>query len=58
MSKPSIRYMATGFLLLAGVFEYAGGYPKLGIFLIVLSIVSLILRVYINKKLGGKNKDL
>lgn len=51
MSKPWIGYLAVGFLFLAGIFEFAGGYPKLGIFLMVLSIISLILRIYFNKKM-------
>jgi hypothetical protein len=46
-----------GFLTLAGVFEWAGGYPRLGIFLIVLSFVSLGIRIYINKKLGDRNNN-
>lgn len=50
MNKPWVGYLAVAFLLLAGVFEWLGGHPKLGIFLIVLSIVSFILRIYINQQ--------
>lgn len=57
MGKPWVGYIATAFLFLAGIFEWAGGYPKLGIFLMVLSIISLFLRIYLNKKLGGNNND-
>jgi len=57
MNKAWVGYLAVGFLFLSGVFEALGGYPKLGIFLMVLSIVSLILRVYLNKKLRGKDKN-
>jgi hypothetical protein len=57
MSMPWVGYIAVGFLTLAGVFEWAGGYPNLGIFLIVLSFVSLGIRIYINKKLGDRNNN-
>jgi hypothetical protein len=57
MSKPWVGYLAVGFLCLAGIFEWAGGYPGLGIFLIALSVVSLFIRMYINKKLREKNND-
>lgn len=50
MNKAWVGYIAVGFLFLSGVFEWLGGYPGLGIFLMVLSIVSLVIRVYINKK--------
>jgi hypothetical protein len=50
MNKPWVGYLASAFLFLAGVFEYAGGRVKLGIFLMVLSVASLLLRIYINKK--------
>lgn len=57
MSKPWIGYLAVGFLFLAGIFEWAGGYPKLGLFLMVLSIISLFLRIYLNKKLKDQDKN-
>ena len=58
MNKPWVGYLAVGLLFLSGIFELIGGFPKLGIFLLVLSLVSLFLRIYINKKLGGgKNNN-
>jgi hypothetical protein len=58
MNKPWIGYLAVGFLFLAGIFEFAGGYPKLGVFLMVLSIISLVLRIYFNKKMkDGQHRD-
>jgi|GEM_PF-2444537 len=58
MSKPWVGFLAVGLLFLSGIFEWLGGYPKLGVLLMVLSIVSLILRIYFNKKLRGNgNKD-
>ncbi len=51
MSKPWIGYLAVGFLFLSGILEWIGGYPKLGIFLMTLSIVSLILRIYFNRRI-------
>jgi hypothetical protein len=56
MNKAWVGYIAVGFLFLSGVFEWLGGYPKLGIFLMVLSVVSFAIRIYLNKKLGGKDK--
>jgi len=55
MSKPWVGFLAVGFLFLAGVFEFIGGQPKLGVFLMVLSFVSLGLRIYFNKKLKESN---
>jgi len=57
MSKPLVGFLAVGFLFLAGVFEFIGGQPKLGIFLMILSLVSLGLRIYFNKKLKENNRD-
>ena len=59
MSKPWIGYLAVGFLFLSGVLEWIGGYPKLGIFLMILSVVSLILRIYFNKRIKkDQRRDL
>jgi hypothetical protein len=57
MSKPWVGFLAAGLLFLSGVLEYAGGHPKLGIFLMILSFVSLGLRIYINKKAVDRNKN-
>jgi len=57
MSKAWVGYLAVGFLFLSGIFEWAGGYPKLGVFLMVLSFVSLGLRMYLNKKIKDENKN-
>jgi hypothetical protein len=51
MSKAWVGYLAVGFLFLSGIFELAGGFPKLGLFLMLISIVSLFLRLYLNKKI-------
>ncbi|MDI1353306.1 MAG: hypothetical protein PSX36_00215 [bacterium] len=51
MSKPWVGFVAVGFLFLAGVFEWIAGNPILAVFLAVMSIVSLVLRIYIIKKL-------
>jgi hypothetical protein len=58
MNKSWVGYLAVVFLCLAGVFEWIGGYKNLGIFLIALSVVSLFIRIYINKKLGGRDKNM
>jgi hypothetical protein len=50
MSKPWVGYLSAAFLLLAGVFQIAGGNPKIGAFFIVLSVVSVILRLYMQRK--------
>jgi hypothetical protein len=57
MSKPWIGFLASAFLCLAGIFEWLGGSPGLGVFLIVLSVLSFILRLYFIKKMRGKDKD-
>lgn len=57
MNKAWVGYLAVGFLFLSGIFEWLGGYPKLGVFLMILSVASLILRIYLNKKLKGKDDD-
>jgi hypothetical protein len=57
MSKPWLGYLSAFFLLLAGVFQYAGGNPKTGIFFIVLSVVNLIIRLYIQKNAGDNSKN-
>ncbi|MBL7930912.1 MAG: hypothetical protein JNL60_03365 [Bacteroidia bacterium] len=56
MSKPWVGYIAVGFLFLAGVLECIGGSYKLGIFFMVLSIISLCLRIYFNKKLKDEQR--
>jgi len=57
MKKPWIGFIASGFLFLAAIFEWVGGYPGLGIFLMVLSIASFFLRMYMIKKMSGNDKD-
>lgn len=51
MAKPWIGYLAVAFLFLAGVLEFIGGHPRLGILLVVLSFISLGLRIYFNRKI-------
>lgn len=61
MSKPWVGFLAVGLLFLAGVLQLAGGYPKLGIFLMVFSLISLGLRIYLNKQIkndGHHNNKL
>ncbi len=57
MSRAWVGYLAVGFLFLSGVLEFFGGYPKLGVFLVILSFVSLFLRMYLNKKIREHNKN-
>lgn len=57
MNKPWIGYLASGLLLVSGILEWMGGYPKLGIFLIALSVASFWLRMYFIKKLRGGKDD-
>lgn len=56
MHKAWVGYIAVGFLFLSGIFEWAGGYPKLGVFLMLLSVLSFFLRMYLNKKIK-EDKD-
>jgi len=51
MNKPWIGWVAAGLMLLGGVFELIGGNTFLGVFLMVMGIVSFILRTYFIKKL-------
>lgn len=55
MSKPWVGYVAVLLMFIAGIFEWLGGYPGIGILLIVLSVISLFIRIYINKRQGGNN---
>jgi hypothetical protein len=57
MNKPWIGYLSAGFLLLAGVFQVAGGNPKIGILFILLAIASVIINIYIGKQRGGNNHN-
>lgn len=56
MNRAWLSYLAVFFLLLAGIFQYAGGNPKTGIFFIVLSVVNLGIRIFLNKS-SGNNKN-
>lgn len=61
MSKPWVGYIAVSFLFLAGILECIGGSYKLGIFFMVLSMISMGLRIYFGKKLKDeqrKNKGI
>lgn len=57
MSKPWVGYIAVALLFLSGIFEWLGGYPKLGIFIMVMSIVSFFIRIYFIKKIDDTGKD-
>jgi len=57
MNKAWVGYLAVGFLFLSGVFEFMGGYPKLGVFLMILSLISLFLRIYLNRKIKRDNNS-
>jgi hypothetical protein len=57
MKKNWLGYVASGLIFLSGILEWAGGYMKLGIFLIVISIVSFFIRIYMIKKINGKNNN-
>ncbi len=49
MSKPWVGYLASVFLLLAGVLQILGKHVALGIFLIVISVIGIIIKFYLNK---------
>ena len=53
MNKPWVGYLSSVLLLLAGIFMIAGGKPVAGIIFMVLAIVGLVLKFYMNKKAGG-----
>ena len=58
MNKPWIGYVASGLILVAGVLELFAGKIALGVFLMVMAVISLLLRIYFLKKLkGGENKE-
>jgi hypothetical protein len=58
MNKPWIGYVASGLILVAGVLELLAGKITLGVFLMVMAVISLLLRIYFLKKLkGGEKKD-
>ncbi len=51
MKNAWLGYVASGFLAVAGVLEIIGGNLGLGILFIALSVVSLIIRLRLNRKL-------
>jgi hypothetical protein len=55
MSKPWVGYLASVFLLLAGVLQIFGDQLILGIFLIGMSIIGLIIKFYMNKRTKENN---
>ena len=57
MSKPWVGFLAAALLFLGGIFEWLGGSPKLGIFLMVMSLVSFFIRTYFIKKIDGGDKN-
>jgi hypothetical protein len=58
MSKPWVGFLAAVLLFLGGLFELIGENPKLGIFLMVMSVVSFFLRLYFIRKIsGGKDQN-
>ena len=50
MKKPWLGYLSAFLLLLAGILQYAGGNPKIGILFMVLSVVSVFLQVGISRR--------
>jgi hypothetical protein len=50
MNKPWLGYVSAGLLLLAGIFMIVGQKPGIGGLFILLSIVSVILNIMMNKK--------
>lgn len=50
MKKSWMGYLSATLLLLAGILYTAGGSPKIGAFFILVSIASLIVKIYIQKK--------
>jgi hypothetical protein len=55
MSKPWLGYLSAFLLLLAGILQIAGGSPKTGALFIVISAISVILKLYIQKKSRSDN---
>ena len=50
MKRKWLGYLSAFLLLLAGIFQWAGGNPKIGVLFIVLSVVSVFLQVGLSKQ--------
>ena len=55
MNKPWVGYLSSVMLLFAGILMFAGGKPVIGVIFMVLAVVGLILKFYMNKKQGNNN---
>lgn len=55
MSKPWVGFLAASLMLIAGILELIAGETVLGIFLMIMSIISFFVRAYFVKKLKDKN---
>jgi len=51
MSKPWVGFLAASLMFIAGILEVIGGETALGIFLMVMSLISFFVRAYFVKKL-------
>jgi hypothetical protein len=50
MNKPWLGYLSSVLLLFAGIFMIAGNKTAIGCFFIGLSVLSLAVKIYMNKK--------
>jgi hypothetical protein len=50
MNKPWVGYLSSFLLLLAGILMIAGDQLIIGVIFIVLSLVGIVLKYYINKR--------
>jgi len=57
MAKPWVGLVAAALMMLGGILEIIGGQTGIGVFLIVMSVVSFILRSRFIKKLKEGDQD-
>lgn len=57
MSKPWVGILAASLMFIAGILEVIGRETALGIFLMLMSVISFFVRAHFIKKLRGSSKN-
>lgn len=57
MAKPWVGIVAAALMMIGGILEIIGGKTGIGVFLIIMSVVSFILRTRFIKKLKDGDQD-
>lgn len=57
MAEPWVGIVAAALMMIGGILEIIGGKTGIGVFLIIMSVVSFILRTRFIKKLKDGDQD-